>query len=636
MRTTVEFGLLFCLTAVGLSNAISTSERAVCVVASKASDGTYDFSLESETSRLEKQGYDFLIPAASWFNQSLDDVGMAFQTVKTSGDFEDKIQAYWAGFLELYISRDMTYAQLENTFGGFCKETSSACQELEGHLRFNLEMTIQRSLQSGDIDPYWHQADNEIRLKISNYMELILWQMRGIQDAWNNITVNNSKFFTSDYLMDLVDNVFDIYLLQLAVDIGDVSSALGVYGALEKGSNGKSYFTNRPSCSALVKLSPDHKDIFISHVTWQNYEAMLKVVKYYEFAWRLTRDPNSAVIPASKILFSSYPSTINSIDDFYVASTGLVIQETTNGNENPSLWPFVLHGLNSTVLGAFRVMIATRLARTPSEWITFFSRENSGTYNNQWMVVDTKQFEPSKPLPKKDLFWVAEQIPHSLDLLAFVSTGWKSRIDSHSHFRGLVQSADVTEHLLNKSYWGSYNNPYFKFIHEISGFDDLEEKFGEYFSYEMTPRAQIFRREYSKAVSLPEVFRLMRFNDFTHDPLSHCNCTPPYTAQYAISSRSDLNDPNGVYPFPLLGYRLHGATDVKLINLELARSLSMVAIAGPTYDQVPVFVWSGVWPDKARPMMHPERWAFPPVIIQVENNHNWWTQPHLRTRAVAT
>lgn len=41
-------------------------------------------------------------------------------------------------------------------------------------------------------------------------MELILWQMRGIQDAWNNITVNNSKFLTTDYLMNLLDNVFDI------------------------------------------------------------------------------------------------------------------------------------------------------------------------------------------------------------------------------------------------------------------------------------------------------------------------------------------------------------------------------------------------------------------------------------------
>lgn len=79
--------------------------------------------------------------------------------------------------------------------------------------------------------------------------------------------------------------------------MGDISAALGLYEALEEGPNGRHYFTNRPSCSALVKLAPDHKDVFISHDTWQNYEAMLKVMKYYDFAWRLTRDP-------SRLLFS--------------------------------------------------------------------------------------------------------------------------------------------------------------------------------------------------------------------------------------------------------------------------------------------------------------------------------------------
>ena len=41
-------------------------------------------------------------------------------------------------------------------------------------------------------------------------MELILWQLRGVQDAWNNITVNNSKSLTDDYLMSLLDDVFGI------------------------------------------------------------------------------------------------------------------------------------------------------------------------------------------------------------------------------------------------------------------------------------------------------------------------------------------------------------------------------------------------------------------------------------------
>lgn len=55
-----------------------------------------------------------------------------------------------------------------------------------------------------------------------------------------------------------------------------------------------------------------------------------------------------------------------------------------------------------------------------------------------------------------------------------------------------------------------------------------------------------------------------RYNDFTHDPLSRCNCTPPYSAENAISARCDLNPANGTYPFGALGHRSHGGTDMKV------------------------------------------------------------------------
>lgn len=43
-----------------------------------------------------------------------------------------------------------------------------------------------------------------------------------------------------------------------------------------------------------------------------------------------------------------------------------------------------------------------------------FSQYNSGTYNNQWIVVDYKLFKPSEELPKNDLLWVLEQAPYAL------------------------------------------------------------------------------------------------------------------------------------------------------------------------------------------------------------------------------
>ncbi len=37
-----------------------------------------------------------------------------------------------------------------------------------------------------------------------------------------------------------------------------------------------------------------------------------------------------------------------------------------------------------------RAIIANLLATTGTEWAATFSKYNSGTYNNQWMIVDYK------------------------------------------------------------------------------------------------------------------------------------------------------------------------------------------------------------------------------------------------------
>lgn len=84
-------------------------------------------------------------------------------------------------------------------------------------------------------------------------------------------------------------------------------------------------------------------------------------------------------------------------------------------------------------------------------------------------------------------------------------------------------------------------------------------------------------------------FLFLRYNNFQHDPLSQCDCSPPYSSENAIAARSDLNPANGTYPFPFLGHRCHGATDTKVIlyinSVSRAASLDdLLADHQPQYD----------------------------------------------------
>uniref|UniRef100_A0A0K8RLY8 Phospholipase B-like n=1 Tax=Ixodes ricinus TaxID=34613 RepID=A0A0K8RLY8_IXORI len=92
---------------------------------------------------------------------------------------------------------------------------------------------------------------------------------------------------------------------------------------------------------------------------------------------------------------------------------------------------------------------------------------NSGTYNNQWMVLDYKLFTPRKAIGK-NVLWILEQMPN------------------------LIKSEDLSEYLQKQSYWASYNVPFFPAIFNISGQPDMVKEYGNYYSHDISPRAQIF------------------------------------------------------------------------------------------------------------------------------------------------
>ncbi|GAA53235.1 putative phospholipase B-like 2 [Clonorchis sinensis] len=446
-------------------------------------------------------------------------------------------------------------------------------------------------LRAVTVQHYYKKHGKEEQLpKIiySNFqIYLQMWQLKGISDAYKQIFVENSTVLTAQYVYSLTEEVLGIYLLQLSGDLSEILQALSLSTLVNGVNRFGVRWVSSPTCSALIKLTSDN--VYLSHVTWAPYTSMLRVLKHYNFPWNV-RGKDTQQVPGYAITFSSYPSTISSIDDFYVISSKLVTIETTIGNSNDNLWAIVRDGASSSVLEPFRVMAANRLADNGHEWVSYFRQRNSGTYNNQWMVFDAKLYSPGDKTLNKGLLTVAEQLP------------------------GIVKAEDVTHVLEQQTYWPSYNLAYFPVIYNLSGMPEKRAKYGDWFDYQKTARANIFRRDHVKVESMATMHRLMRYNDFTHDEYSKCACNPPYTAENGISARSDLNAPNGTYPISAFEYRIHGGTDVKLVDFTLIHQMNMVATSGPTYDDLPPFEWSKLPVPVPRPHMHPNKWMFKPIM----------------------
>ncbi|KNC77449.1 hypothetical protein SARC_10093, partial [Sphaeroforma arctica JP610] len=191
---------------------------------------------------------------------------------------------------------------------------------------------------------------------------------------------------------------------------------------------------NTTHCSALIKPTADYSDLYISHSSWFSYSATNRIYKHYNFG---TRKGGSA----TKMSFSSYAGQISSLDDFYIMDNGLVMTQTTNNVFNNELFDLV-HP--ESLLAWQRVRLANQVAENGKQWSQTIEWHNSGTYNNQYMVVDLNKFKPKEEL-QDGLLWVSEQIP------------------------GHVSYADVTN-VLRDSHWPSYNVPYFKDVYAKSGY----------------------------------------------------------------------------------------------------------------------------------------------------------------------
>jgi hypothetical protein len=489
----------------------------------------------------------------------VNQTGWGVLEIETFGPYEPALQAYAAGVAEGVLTKLQIYYHFRNTVEGLCTNQTAYCEKLYRYLTKNLDW-IKATVKTKPADDiYWRQVNMSFA------------QLTGMWHGYNN-----KRSFTPETAFALTP----IYMIQLSGELIDLSKALNrtFDAAVDDPEPEK--------CSGFVKVTEGNKDLMFSHVSMAGYNTMNRILKLYKFGY------DHEHVPGHTLSFSGYAGALASGDDFVISSAGLTSTETTFAIFHEELYSDKYVKPDGQLHCWIRSIISSQLSKTASEWVKTFSRYNSGTYNNQWTVVDYKLFKPGQELPNTDLVWILEQVP------------------------GKTASRDMTWFIRKYGYWPSYNIPYLDTISKLSGFDQKGVE-NNWWRWGFSPRARIFHRDQNKVKDLDSLRKLMRYNDYTNEPFSRCNCSPPYSAESSIATRGDLNPVNGTYEVPGMGHRNHGSLDFKGTNYELVKQLRLQAQGGPTFDPLPPFSWKTtdiVAPHYGQPTL----WKFGPLITEWE------------------
>ncbi|KAJ8037244.1 Phospholipase B-like 1 [Holothuria leucospilota] len=508
----------------------------IFVILLQAFSGVIAVSSKGTEATVYKQNGEFVIKlgvldkeglAYGVYNDTFQTTGWGVLNVKagySSKKYLENDVALAAGFLEGYLTSREIFQHTVNINATFFKGNSEFPIILKKFFQKQDAWTRSMIKAHEETDPYWRG------------ISLILSQYDGLVKGYNANPYQNKSL-----------EAFNFQILNGCGDIIDLKHALMPETFVDWKHMTKSQLTKfiaeNGHCSALIKVLPALENFFMSHSSWFTYQSTLRIYKHY--------DINVSGLASTKMSFSSYPGFLESLDDFYHMSSGLTMLQTTNNVFNQSLYSAVVP---ESLLAWQRVRLANHLAYNGHTWGVILEKYNSGTYNNQYMVLDRSKLKPNKAILDNAL-WVVEQIPT------------------------LVVYKDETN-VLRAGYWPSYNVPFFEEIYNMSGYPDVVAKHGPDMSYQLAPRAKIFRRDQGSVKDMDTMKTIMRYNEYTTDPYSEGD---PVNA---ICARGDLRQE---------GASASGCYDTKVSDLAMADKMQSYAINGPTRFEgsLPPFSWTG-------------------------------------------
>jgi hypothetical protein len=472
--------------------------------------------------------------------------------ISTHTSFPDHVQAEAAGFAEGYLTRNIVYEYYKEFFSTeLCKDIQGFCDWLRIKVKENNQFISSMVERADPSDEYWHITS------------MFYKQIDGLKMGWTqrntDLGLDIPEDFDVEYGFDMINYMADlwdymeIFKMEKDVTVSDEQK------------------TKRPTCSVMIKYVPEAKDLYVGHNAWHEYQAMgYRFLKKYNLPYKRSASSDD-IIPGHTMSMSSYAGTIFSLDDFVVLSSGLVSTETTLNIYDKNIYKSCDH--KKQVFEPARVMTANRLATSGKIWTDLIARYNSGTYNNQWMVIDYNMLKNGN-VGMSDLLWVYEQLP------------------------GLAWASDQTHMIRRRGYWGSYNRAFYKDAFEASGAANMTEQYGDYFSYKNTVRAKIMSRDHVKIKNKTTMAEFMRYNDFENDEFAQFEgCSKPNPAG-SIANRLDIALPDSeceISEFdPMLAVNTpYGALDMKFTTKAMAGRLEFMAVAGPTHnDKMPPFDWN--------------------------------------------
>ncbi|XP_049527570.1 putative phospholipase B-like 2 [Dermacentor silvarum] len=171
----------------------------------------------------------------------INESGWAFLQIETNERAKDEVQAYAAGALEAYLTRQLIENHWTNMFGGYCESQPEYCRDLEQFFAENNKYSQQQQHLRRHNESFW------------NMVYLQMKQLAGLSDELENKTLDFSNEVT---------DVPRAQYLNAQGDIQDLEHALG---------REEDFYSidQIMACSAVVKVVGDSEGLYFGHDAWR-------------------------------------------------------------------------------------------------------------------------------------------------------------------------------------------------------------------------------------------------------------------------------------------------------------------------------------------------------------------------------